>query len=194
MPMTTLVRRVATPLTLLALAMPAFTQDTPTPAPKPCAGPEHRPARRVRLTGDALRDALGSLSTAPSEGSHIDAVAVGSPHFSTDEFAELLRLLRGRRMGVPFYACTGRHVLATLEERGQVATLTEAGVRIVVDTCVVVTPILPGDGGVLMTSSGKFAHYGPSNVGYDVVYGSLEDCVESAVLGRVARDEQVWAW
>ena len=62
------------------------------------------------------------------------------------------------------------------------------------DTCVVVTPILPASGGVLMTNSGKFAHYGPSNTGYEVLYGSLEDCVESAVAGRLVRDEEAWVW
>ena len=67
-----------------------------------------------------------------------------------------------------------------------------AGAVIVADTCVVVTPILPSGGGVLMTNSGKFAHYGPANLGYDVVYGSLEDCVASAVEGRVCREERVW--
>ena len=62
----------------------------------------------------------------------------------------------------------------------------------VVDTCVVVTPILPAGGGVVMTSSGKFAHYTPANTGYAVVYGGLADCVESAVAGRVVRDETLW--
>ena len=57
---------------------------------------------------------------------------------------------------------------------------------VVADTCVVVTPILPDlpGSGVLMTNSGKFAHYAPSNTGYGVVYGSLAECVESAVAGR----------
>ena len=48
--------------------------------------------------------------------------------------------------------------------------------------------------GVLMTNSGKFAHYGPSNTGYDVLYGSLEDCVESAITGEVVRSSEVWVW
>ena len=56
----------------------------------------------------------------------------------------------------------------------------------------VVAPILPEAGGVLMTNSAKFAHYGPANTGFDVVYGSLSDCVESAAAGRVVRDEAVW--
>lgn len=149
------------------------------------------PDRTIVLTADMLRGALDRLTTAPGADA-IDAVAVGSPHFSRDEFAALLRLLRGRRLAVPFYACTGRDVIAHLEATGVRAILEDAGVELVADTCVVVTPILPRTGGVLMTCSGKFAHYGPSNIGYDVVYGSLEDCVESAVSGRVVRETSVW--
>jgi hypothetical protein len=149
-------------------------------------------ARQITLTADTMRPALDRMSTTSSES--VDAVAVGSPHFSLDEFRELTRLVRGRRLTVPFFACTGRGVLASLEASGDAALLAEAGVDVVVDTCVVVTPILPAAGGVLMTCSGKFAHYGPSNTGYEVVYGSLEECVASAVAGRVVRDASVWSW
>jgi predicted aconitase len=150
------------------------------------------PTRRITLTADRLRPALDRLSTTHAE--RIDAVAVGSPHLSLDEARRLAGLVRGRRMAVPFYACTGRGVLEALEAGGEATALAEAGVDVVVDTCVVVTPILPAAGGVLMTCSGKFAHYGPSNTGYEVVYGSLEDCVASAATGRVVRDEAAWAW
>ena len=44
-----------------------------------------------------------------------------------------------------------------------------------------------------MTNSGKFAHYTPPTTGYGVVYGSLEDCVRSALCGRVTRDEGLWS-
>jgi predicted aconitase len=150
------------------------------------------PARHTTLTADTVRAALERLSTTASDG--IDAVAVGSPHLSLDEGRRLAALVRGRRMAVPFYACTGRDVLKALEASGEAAVLAEAGVEVVVDTCVVVTPILPAARGVLMTCSGKFAHYGPSNTGYEVVYGSLEDCVDSAVAGRAVRDAAVWTW
>jgi hypothetical protein len=43
-----------------------------------------------------------------------------------------------------------------------------------------------------MTNSGKFAHYAPGNIGFQVVYGSLEECVRSAALGRVWRDAGLW--
>jgi predicted aconitase len=48
-----------------------------------------------------------------------------------------------------------------------------------------VTPILPEKpGAILMTNSGKFSHYAPANTGYAVIYGSMADCVESAVAGK----------
>ncbi|GMV04124.1 MAG: hypothetical protein AMXMBFR53_04050 [Gemmatimonadota bacterium] len=150
------------------------------------------PERAVVLRPEHLGAALERLSTTRAES--VDAVAVGSPHFSRDEFAALVPLVRGRRLAVPFYACTGRDVLAELEASGDAAALRDAGVDLVADTCVVVTPILPAKGGVLMTCSGKFAHYGPSNTGYEVVYGSLEECVASALTGRVTREEGAWAW
>ncbi len=158
--------------------------------------PMPRLAERLAVTPQMLRGALDRLSTVAAAG-RIDAVAVGSPHFSVEEFRELGRLvgaLQGARLGVPFYACTARATLEAIEADGLADRLRAAGVEIVVDTCVVVTPILPAAGGVLMTNSGKFAHYGPSNTGYDVVYGSLEDCVASAAAGRAVLDEVVWQW
>ncbi|MDE0730981.1 MAG: aconitase X catalytic domain-containing protein [Longimicrobiales bacterium] len=151
------------------------------------------PVRRITLEPGMLKRALGRLTTA-NAAEQIDAIAIGSPHFSIAEFEALLKLVRGRCMVVPFYACTARDTLRELERRGDLRVLQEAGVEIIADTCVVVTPILPEDGSVLMTNSGKFAHYGPSNTGYDVVYGSLEDCVESAVTGSVVRTEGIWSW
>ncbi len=151
--------------------------------------------REIRLDADMLRAARAGLSTA--EGvERIDAVAVGSPHFSIDEFERLAELVGtgAAPFAVPFYACTARDTLAELEARGRAVSIRAAGIAIVVDTCVVVTPILPASGGVLMTNSGKFAHYGPSNTGYDVAYGSLKECVASARTGRLVRDEGSWTW
>jgi len=148
------------------------------------------PERVVRLTPALVRAARDRLSTVTGEC--IDAVALGSPHFSLAEFAELERLAAGRRFRLPVYVCTGRGVVETLEREGRLAPLEAAGVQVIADTCVVVTPILPAAGGVLMTNSGKFAHYTPANTGYEVVYGSLADCVASAEAGRVLRDESLW--
>ena len=136
----------------------------------------------IAVTTDMVVDSQRRLSTA-DRVDRVDAVAIGSPHLSIGEFDRLEQLLAGRRLAVPIYACTGRHTLAQLGRRR--AALEQAGVIVVADTCVVVTPILPATpGAILMTNSGKFAHYAPSNTGYSVLYASLADCVESAVSGE----------
>jgi predicted aconitase len=147
-------------------------------------------AERIALAPAMLRAARARLSTAT--GDAIDAVAIGSPHASEAEANALATLLAGRRVRVPLYLNTGRGVLARLEQRGVLGALIAAGVVPIADTCIVVTPILPEGGGVLLTNSAKFAHYAPGNTGYAVQFASLADCVESAVAGRLVRDESLW--
>ena len=150
-----------------------------------------KPDHVIAVQPAALRDVRDGLSTA--DAGRIDAVAVGSPHFSMSEFGQLEALLPATPFAVPFYVCTGRSEYGQLGSGRAALPFHRRGREIVVDTCVVVTPILPPTNGVLMTNSGKFAHYTPSNTGYGVVYGSLEDCVRSAHGGRVTRDEGLWS-
>jgi predicted aconitase/predicted aconitase with swiveling domain len=151
------------------------------------------PGEAIDITLQDLRQTLGVLSTAPD--GPIDVVALGSPHFSPAEFAQLMPLIAQYPPApdVEFIVCTHRIVLAMLEQRGWLATLRAAGVKVIVDTCVVVTPIVRARGGVLMTNSGKFAHYSPGNIGLQVVFGSLEECVRSGAAGEVWRDAGLWA-
>jgi predicted aconitase len=156
---------------------------TPEAADEGTALRHQPPIERIVVTEAMVRDAQRRLSTA-ERADRIDAVAIGSPHLSLEEFDLLRKLLRGRKVKVPIYACTGRHVLRILERDGHRQEFEASGVVIVADTCVVVTPILPEKAGaILMTNSGKFAHYAPTNTGYSVLYGSTADCVESAVAG-----------
>jgi predicted aconitase len=144
----------------------------------------HLPETVIHVTKEMAANAQASLSTAAASD-QLDAVAIGSPHLSPAEFDALERLIAGRRLRIPIYACTGRHVLTELDRSGSRKSLEASGVVIVADTCVVVTPILPEKtGAVLMTNSGKFAQYVPGNTGYSVLYASLADCVESAVIGK----------
>jgi hypothetical protein len=157
---------------------------------------DEQPEAVISLTGEMLLDEHRRLNTA--HGEQLDVVALGSPHFSIDEFAALRQLLDGRRALVPVYVCSGRHAIAELEERDWRTRLEAAGVRIIADTCVVVTPIInvpdiEARGGVLMTNSGKFAHYSPSLIGHQVAFGSLSECVESAVAGCIIRDASAWS-
>lgn len=151
----------------------------------------NRPALHTHLLSrEQLVTERDRLSTATAN--QLDVVAVGSPHFSFEEFGQLLKKLDGRKCSIPLIVCTGRHVIQKLERGALLELLSEAGVELIVDTCVVVTPVLQSPHGVLMTNSGKFAHYSPSLIGHEVIFGSLADCVNSAVAGGVVRDEAGW--
>ncbi len=151
-----------------------------------------QPERVITVDLPALRVARDRLST--TETTQLDVVALGSPHFSLAEFAALRPLLERRppHSSVDFIVCTNRIVLAALQQRGWLAPLRELGIRLVVDTCVVVAPLLRVQRGVLMTNSAKFAHYTPGNTGLGVVFGNLAECVRSAHEGRVWRDQALW--
>lgn len=150
------------------------------------------PREKIIVDLALLRSTLEKLSTVPD--GKIDVVALGSPHYSLNEFALLLKhlSLSSVHSEVQFVVCTNRLVLGELKNRGWLEQLESAGAQIVVDTCVVVAPIVRVREGVLMTNSGKFAHYAPGNIGLQVVFGSLEECIRSAEIGRVWRDEQLW--
>src|SRR5262249_50326494 len=120
------------------------------------------------------RDRLSSVTVRAAEA--VDVVAVGSPHFSLEEFRRLFALLNGRKPRLPLYVGTGRHTLEALQAQALSSVLTESGLTVVADTCIVVTPILPPGGGLLLTNSGKFSHYVRPNTGRDVLFGSLSDC------------------
>lgn len=146
------------------------------------------PQATVKLTADDIKQALRSLSTA-AEGEAITAVSLGTPHFSLAEFDRLLALLPGfaSKPGIDFYVNTGRDTYRTLAARGDVARLEAAGITLVVDTCTYVTAIMRRLEGVVMTNSGKWAHYAPGNLGVGVAFGSLADCLASAAAGKVVR-------
>ena len=157
---------------------------------------QHRqPLALVEVTPAMVRAARDQLTTAGDGQDRLVGVNVGTPHFSVAEFGRLVALLAGRSIHpeVEFYASTSRHVLARIEALGWLASLEGAGVRLVVDTCTYVTSILEDTAGVVMTSSAKWAWYAPGNLGVRVVLGSLRECVESAVEGRVVRDDALWA-
>ncbi len=126
----------------------------------------------------------------------VDLVAIGAPHASFDEVARLAELLDGRVLaqGVDMIVTMGRDVLAAAREAGFTAQLEAIGVRILPDLCwcSITEPLMPKGARVIMTNSGKYAHYAFGLSGRGVRYGGMEACVEAAVTGRVSPDFPGW--
>lgn len=132
--------------------------------------------------------ALRKLSTVP-DGAPLTAVCLGTPHFSRSEWDRLLPLLHeiAPTRGVPIYVNTGRATLQALQDEGLLGSSDTFNLIPVTDTCTYLTPILERLDGTVMTNSGKWAHYAPGNLGVQVAFGELEDCVASAAAARVVR-------
>jgi hypothetical protein len=150
------------------------------------------PERIVAATMDDMRAAYRQLTTAVGE--KLDTVVLGSPHFSLAEFQLLTPLLRGkhRHPNVQFLVTTSRGMKLLAEQTGALQSLIDFGGKITVDTCVLTTPMLHPSIRVLMTNSAKYSYYAPGLLNAQVVFGSMADCVQSAVTGRVARNDGIW--
>lgn len=153
-----------------------------------------RPAQQtVSVSRAQLQHTRAALSRA-RPGDPLAAVSVGTPHFSLAEFDQLLALLAeeegssGARPRIDFYVNTSRFILWQLEESGKAQVLQHRGITIVTDTCTYITPVMRQTRGIVMTNSGKWAHYAPANIGVEVAFGSLRECVRSALRGEVVFD------
>lgn len=134
-----------------------------------------------------IEAAIASLSRAVV-GEAVAAVCLGTPHYSIREFALLNRAVAGRRRSAAteIYVSTSREIAAEVEQDDMFGALRTFGVHIVVDTCTYLAPVVRETSGLILTTSGKYAHYGPGNLGRRVALMTLERCIRSAETGRVA--------
>jgi predicted aconitase len=121
-------------------------------------------------------------------------VALGTPHFSLSEFERLVPLVSGRRSkpGLAFYVSTSSYVRDGAAEKGWIAELERFGATIIADTCTYYSPAVRQCRGRIMTNAAKWAYYAPGMLDVEVCFGSLAECVESAVRGEIWRDRQLW--
>ena len=150
------------------------------------------PERRIVIGVGDLRAARAELTTA--DGRELDMVILGSPHFSLAEFADLAPLVAGRSKSsrVRFLVTSSRMMKEAAAKAGVLDPIVAFGAEVTLDTCILASPMLPPSIKTLMTNSAKYAYYAPSLLNTRVTFGSLADCVRSAIQGRVVRDESVW--
>ncbi len=157
-----------------------------------------QPEQIIDIRFRDLQKARSELSTA-EEGAKLNLVVLGCPHFSYEEFRELARHVRAQtekgktlHEGVRFIVVSCQTSYALLQRSDFLEALSDFGVEITLDTCVFHTPMVDPGTKVIMTNSGKCAYYAPGELGVQVAFGSMAQCVDSAVKGRVCRKDTAW--
>lgn len=124
----------------------------------------------------------------------IDAVVLGCPHCSYNECARVEELLRGRHVNdhVKFWLITARSVLDRLKDSGLYERLIRLGVEIYCDGCILEYRNKNLGTNTMMSNSGKFDTYCFAMRGLQPVFGSMRECIESAVAGKVVKEAKPW--
>jgi predicted aconitase/predicted aconitase with swiveling domain len=156
-------------------------------------GAAHPQADHATISADDMRAAWANLNGGPEA---VELVAIGSPHASLAECQDLARLLAGkpRHAETQIIVTAGHEVIRQARADGTLATLEASGVQVYPDICwcSISEPVFPTHTRALMTNSGKYAHYGPGLSGRAVRFGTLSDCVEATLNGKVPARLPAW--
>jgi len=164
---------------------------TPEASTREAAFAGNTPERVIEIHAADLLAARADLSTA-EEGEKLDLVVLGCPHFSFAEFVQLAKLLDSHdatalHPETEMIVISGQASYSLAQRSDMLGVLDRFGVRVTLDTCPFHTPMVSPRVQVLMTNSGKCAYYAPGELGVRVAFGSMADCVRSAIVGHVCR-------
>ena len=145
----------------------------------------NHPEETITFTKKDLLETREKMNT--HKGKNVDIVALGCPHYTINEIITVQKLLNGRKISdnVALWIYANSAAIALAEKMGIREELEGLGITIRAETCMIISPIAEWGFKVMMTDSGKCVHYGPMECGTEMVFGSAEECVESAVCGHV---------
>ena len=112
-----------------------------------------------------------------------DLAVVGCPHYSIEEVIHLAKAVKGKKVapGKAFWVFTTLETQNIAERMGLKTVLEDAGVRFMAQTCLVISPLV-GQYKQLITDSGKFASYLPSEHGIQLTYAPVEECIKAVTI------------
>ena len=153
----------------------------------------NKPQTVLEITPSAIRRAEERLRTVKNDT--VDLVVAGCPHYSTAEFIRLTQLIKDKKVhdSVVFWVFTNRTVYAWIKNNGILNDLIAGGVMVFTDGCPLQYPRETWHFNAAMTDSAKFANYCYSQRGLEAVYASMEDCVETAMRGKIYWKESPWS-
>lgn len=158
-----------------------ITPEAPT---KESAFMGREPEQTIYVNEDTLKETREIMST--RKKGKVDFVALGCPHYTINEIRKVADLLADRhiRDGVQFWIYTTKANMILAERMGYKQKLENCGVKLTLETCMLISPVETWGFKTIMTDSAKCAYYAPMQCKTNVIFGSVEECVEAAVRGE----------
>ena len=124
----------------------------------------------------------------------LDAVVLGCPHASYNECVMVRDMFNGRKVNdnTNFWLITPRSVVDRLKDSGVYEDLIRLGVEVFSDGCILEYRNKNLGTNTMMSNSGKFDTYCFAMRGIQPVFGSMKDCIDSAVAGKVVKEAKPW--
>lgn len=132
------------------------------------------------------------------DAASIDLIALGNPHLSVTECGQLASIMKEvggtKRDDLRIIGCISREVHQQAEQQGYMQPLLDFGFETISDTCwcmLLDPPVIPSSqNGVILTNSGKYAHYGPGLTNRRFRFAGTRDCIEVAVTGTYPKRQK----
>jgi predicted aconitase len=139
----------------------------------------------IEITEEDIRDMRKSMCSNTTD--RVDFVALGCPHYTINEIVNVHKILDGRKIhsNTAFWIYANSYALRLAEKMNIRQELENLGIKFRAETCMIISPIKSWGFQTMMTDSGKCSYYGPAECGTEMIFASVEECVESAVSGKL---------
>lgn len=116
----------------------------------------------------------------------LDFVMLGCPHNSIEQMSLVAELLEGKKIhpDTDLWVHTPRALRQIADRSGYTDIIEAAGGVVMSDTCPSISRKLPEGVRVIATDSAKQAHYLPAIAKVEGWFGSVQQCVDSAIAGE----------
>jgi len=135
-----------------------------------------------RLVVDSLDPAYAIMDADP-DLRQIDLVTIGCPHASLSEIQHIAEAVAGKQLATQLWVTTARITRERARDAGWVQAIEAAGGNVVADTCGVVAPMRSLGVTSMATNAGKMACYAPAHSKVKMRFGTMDQCVETALTG-----------
>ena len=133
--------------------------------------------------GEAQRRIAYEKSNAAHD-ENVEYVLIGCPHYNPERLRIVTELLEGRKVhsNVRLMIFTSTQQKTLLERSGWLEVINQSGAHLVSDGCPIHVKVPPTS--VIAVDSAKISHQSAGERGWQVWYGSTEDCIDAAVTGK----------